>query len=588
MIATVPALLDRSWHGHPTRPAVRQAHTVVDYSALEQESAATARALIARGIVPGERVAVCAERSTDLIVTLLGILRAGAAYVALEPGQPRARHQVILDDAAPGVVLTDAHRPGLPEAVTIADLRANASDDAVPLPAVGPEDVAYVAYTSGSTGVPKGVVVPHRAIARLIDRPTFIDLGEHDVMLQFAPVAFDASTLEIWAPLAHGACVEVAPPGDVALTELVDLVEQAGVTTLWLTAGLFHQLGAAELARMGSVRQLLAGGDVISPEAVNRALAAVPGLRLVNGYGPTENTTFTCCHVMTEPVGDEAVPIGTPITGTTVHVLREDLTEAADGEEGELLAGGEGLGHGYLGQPGVTAESFVPDHTPGAPPGSRLYRTGDVVRRVDGVIHFVGRADNQVKIRGFRVEPGETEVALQRLPSVEDAAVVPQEAADGERRLVAFVVGGSDFDPVAARAELAESLPAYQVPAQFVLVARLPLTPNGKVDRRVLVETRVRRRPRLSADFRAPADPLETSIALIWSGHLGFESLGLDDDFFELGGHSLMAARITQDVADRHHVSLNPRQFYEHSTIGELVELVRDHSAPAAGQEVAS
>ena len=453
----VASLVAAQARRRPDAVAVSSEEGDLTYAELELRSTRLARRLAAAGVAPEVRVALLAQRSPALIVGLLGILKAGGAYVPLDPSYPAERLAWMLADSGARVIL------GQPE--LLAELPEEAGLSAVPTvqiieltagagletPAMGPEPrgplpdgLAYVMYTSGSTGRPKGVGVTHRNIVRLVRESGFADLGADQVFLQLAPVSFDASTLEIWAPLVNGGRIAVFPSRRPSLAELGEAIARFGVTSLWLTAGLFHQMVDDRLEALRPLRQLLAGGDVLSPSHVRRALAALPGLTLINGYGPTEGTTFTCCHPMTSPeqVG-ATVPLGRPIGNTRVHVLDAASREVPAGVWGELCVGGDGLSRGYLGRPELTAERFVPDpFSDPAGAGSRLYRTGDVVRRrPDGRVDFAGRRDGQVKLRGFRIELGEIESALVRHPAVREATVVSRD--DGGplgRRLVAYVV----------------------------------------------------------------------------------------------------------------------------------------------------
>jgi amino acid adenylation domain-containing protein len=419
------------------------------YAELDLRSSRLARRLAAAGIGPEVRVALLAQRSPAMIVGLLGILKAGGVYVPLDPSYPPERLAWMLADSGARVILGQPELlAGLPEALQGAAVVELTADPADPGEAGGAEPagappgaLAYIMYTSGSTGRPKGVGVTHRNIVRLVRESGFADLGPGQVFLQLAPISFDASTLELWAPLLNGGRVAVFPPRRPSLDELGEAIARFGVTSLWLTAGLFHPMVEDRLEALRPLRQLLAGGDVLSPPHVRRALAELPGLTLINGYGPTEGTTFTCCYPMTAPeqVG-ATVPLGRPIGNTRVHVVGPGLEPVPTGVWGELLAGGEGLSRGYPGRPDLTAERFVPD--PFAGDGGRLYRTGDVVRRrADGRIEFLGRRDGQVKLRGYRIELGEIESALARHPGVAEAVVMARD--DGGppgRRLVAYVV----------------------------------------------------------------------------------------------------------------------------------------------------
>ncbi|MEV0570891.1 non-ribosomal peptide synthetase, partial [Dactylosporangium sp. NPDC050588] len=405
------------------------------------------------------------------------------------------------------------------------------------LPVVTGGNAAYVMYTSGSTGTPKGVVVPHRAVVRLVRDASFFEVGVGDVVAHLASASFDAATFEIWGALLNGATLAVAPSGAMSTAELGGFLAEHRVGTLWMTAGWFDQVVAADVSVLAPVRHLLAGGDVLSPATCQTVLAANPGLRLSNGYGPTENTTFSAVHVV-RPQDAAGVPIGAPISGTHAYVLDERLQPVPVGVAGELYVAGDGLARGYAGRPGLTGERFVAN-----PFGAgRMYRTGDVVSWTgEGVLAFVGRADEQVKIRGFRVEPGEIEAVLAGHRQVAQVAVIARQDTAGEKRLVAYVVGEVD----GLREYVADRLPDYMVPSAFVALAGLPLTANGKLDRRALP----------APDFasaagagRGPSNVREELLCLAFAEVLELDQVGVDDDFFTLGGHSLLAVRLMSRV----------------------------------------
>src|SRR4051812_7433200 len=442
----------------------------------------------------------------------------------------------------------------------------------------GPESAAYVMYTSGSTGRPKGVVVTHRNVVRLVRDTDYMRFGADEVFLQLAAVSFDLATLEIWGPLVHGGTLVLPDAGVLSLDEVGRTIEQQGVTALWLTAGLFHRMVDEALPYLRGVRQLLAGGDVLSPAHVSRALAGLPGCRLIDGYGPTENTTFTCCHTVAEPP-DGAVPVGRPIRNTWVQVVDRRLRAVPIGTPGELCAGGDGLARGYLGRPDLTAERFVPDPF-AAEPGSRLYRTGDLVRwRPDGAVDFLGRLDRQVKIRGFRVEPDEVEQALGRHPGVAACAVAARRARAGDHQWVAYVAAAGEPAPGAAelRAFLERQLPAPLVPAHFVGLESLPLTANGKLDRAALPEPPAAE----PAGGPAPRRPVEDILAGIWCEILGRERVSPRDDFFALGGHSLALMQVAARVRGALGVELPLRAFFAATTLAGLAARVERESAEA-------
>ncbi|MFE0589822.1 amino acid adenylation domain-containing protein [Micromonospora echinospora] len=596
--ATVPALVAAVARRQPEAVALVGADgTTLRYRELEERADRLADRLVAAGVRPDEPVAVALPRSVDLVVTLLAVLKAGGAYLPLDPDDPPARIRQLLAVAGDPPVLATGDVPGAirllrldeptadrsaPDAPSTAGQPsgppAPAADRAAPARRPHPSGLAYVSFTSGSTGTPKGVAVPHAAVVRLVHQPGYLRLTPDETVLHLAPVAFDAATLEIWGALANGARLVVAPAGAPDLAELARLLRRERISVLWLTAGLFHQLVEFDPECLAGVGQLLAGGDVLAPEAVRRALRARGGAPLVNGYGPTENTTFTCVHPMTDPEAvPDPVPIGRPVPRSTVYVLDPQGREVPVGVPGELYTGGVGLARGYLGRPGATAAAFLPD--PFDPrPGARMYRTGDLVRwRPDGTLDFLGRIDGQVKIRGFRVEPGEVAAVLRTHPDVGDAVVV----VDGEgerRRLLAYLTprpGQSVPRPEDLARYAAERLPAHLRPAAHLVLPALPLTRNGKVDRRALPL------PEPPPD-RPPADltdPVHLRLAEVWAELLGVAPARADDDFFLLGGNSLLATRLTFVVADRFNVDLPVRLVYERPTLAALADAVAHHAS---------
>ncbi len=562
----------------PEAVAVSSGEGDLTYAELDRRSSRLARRLAAAGVGPEVRVALLAQRSPALIVGLLAILKAGGAYVPLDPSYPAERLAWMLADSGSRVLLGQPEPLAeLPERVlvaagTIVELTADPSESPGPEPrGTSSEGLAYVMYTSGSTGRPKGVEVTHRNVVRLVRESGFADLGPEQVFLQLAPVSFDASTLEIWAPLLNGGRLALFPPGPPSLDQLEAAIARFGVTALWLTAGLFHQVVDERLEALRPLRQLLAGGDVLSPPHVRRALAALPGLTLINGYGPTEGTTFTACFPMTAPEQAAAtVSIGRPIGNTRVHVLGAGLRPVPVGVWGELFAGGDGVSRGYAGLPDLTAERFVPD--PFAGGGGRLYRTGDIARFLpDGRIEFQGRRDSQVKLRGFRVELGEIESALARHPEIREAAVAALAGPQGEKRLVAYLVPEAAAPAVAdVRDFLAARLPAYMVPAAFVVLPALPLTANGKLDRRSLPAPEPGGEP-VGTPPRTPAEEL---IAGIWSEVLGVRGIQRDANFFELGGHSLLATQVLSRLRAATGAEVTLREMFESPTVAAMAAAV--------------
>ncbi|MGD0244703.1 MAG: amino acid adenylation domain-containing protein [Streptosporangiaceae bacterium] len=576
-ISAIPALFAAQVAGNPDATALIFGADSVTYAELDRRSNALAWLLHRRGVSTDTPVGVALERGPDLITALLGVLKAGGAYVPLDIGTPPPRLAAMIAAArAPMVLVTSKTAAVMPELTGVdlvhVDIEATAGgDECAPPPDVShPLSLAYISFTSGSTGVPKGVAIPHRAVVRLISNPSFASFGPGDRLLQLAPVAFDAATLEIWGALLTGATMVIAPPGPLGLTDVAAQL-RSGVTVAWLTAGLFHQLAETDLSAIADVPLVLAGGDVLNPDTVRTVLTVRNGRPLVNGYGPTENTTFTTCHVMIDPgQAGETVPIGRPIQHTTVHILDQNGRPAPIGVIGELYTGGDGLARGYTGCAAATARAFVPDPTG---PGTRLYRTGDLARwRADGILEFVGRADDQTKIGGFRVEPAEVAAVLRSHPGVREAVVLV--AGEGEQRyLIGYVVPADGADPDLLRPSplrdfLAARLPDYLIPAGFKTVSRLPLTTNGKVDRTAL--------PAPERETLGPASPLQSAteerLADIWRSLLPADrprggEIGREDSFFALGGNSQSGARLIFRIREVFGVEPRIAAFYEAPTL---------------------
>ena len=542
------------------------------------------------------------DRSAELIVTLLGILKAGCAYLALNTGDPDRRLAELVADAGARLAVTTpalaARLPATLETVATPALAggppatpAGAAPDAAEATGDGEsrnresdrgtvragsaDDLAYVCHTSGSTGTPKGVGITHRGVHRLVTAQDWLRLTPRDSVLQVSAVSFDASTLEIFGALCAGSRLVVHPGGGpVDLGSLADTVTSGRVTVVNLATGLLHQLIESRPSVFAGLRHVVTGGDVASPALVTRLLEAWPHLTFTNGYGPTENTTFTTCWTTGEPPYG-TVPIGTAVAGTGVAVLDEAWDPVPAGGTGEIHTWGAGLARGYLGRPAATAERFLP--CPFGPPGSRMYRTGDLARLLpDGNLEFAGRTDRQVKIRGYRVEPGAVEAALARLPGVDRAVVVVEQDDTGHTRLVGHVVpnGAVDQDLGARlRAGLATELPGYAVPDTVLVHGALPTTGHGKVDRTALSTDGPRPRGVTNA-YVPPATPLQRRLTELWSTLLRITPVGIEDDFFDLGGHSLLAAELLDLMHKELGVEIPATALYLRSTVAELSEAV--------------
>jgi amino acid adenylation domain-containing protein len=573
---SVVALFEQQAAEAPHATALVFGEQKLSYRELNERANSLAHHLRKLGVGNEEMVACCLERSADLIITILGILKAGAAYVPIDPALPRDRLQYMLDDSRARVMITQASliKAGLkdfnvemiavddPASPAWAESKANRPDRP------GPEQLAYVMYTSGSTGRPKGVMVEHRAIVRLVKNTNYCQFGPQEVFIQFAPISFDASTFEIWGALLNGGRLVIMPPQSPSLDDLGRTIRENGVTTLWLTAGLFHVMVEQHLDDLRGLRQLLAGGDVLSPWHVRKLLEEAPSLRLINGYGPTEGTTFTCCHRFAPeaPVTDP-VPIGRPISNTRIYLLDATLQPVPIGRAGELFIAGDGLARGYLNNPELTAEKYLTWTTPNGKV-ERLYRTGDQARFLpDGAVQFLGRRDNQVKLRGFRIELDEIEAVMRSHPDVRQACIVADRQGATVSRLIAYCVPAEKgrFDEAGLRTYLRTKLPPYMIPAVIVPMESLPLTANGKVDRSKLPSPE----PGSSAQAReyvAPDTSKEKLLADIVSEVLGVKRVGVTDDLFELGADSLRVFQVTSRAV-KAGLGITPRQVMQFRAI---------------------
>lgn len=582
--------------------ALRWRGGAMSYAELDTRSAQLARALVRAGVARGDVVGVALPRGPQAVIALLGVLRAAAAYLPLDLDYPADRLRFMLADAGVkrvllGAELTAQQADALPEPVRRLDVQAllapvppDAPDADPVLPGLDGEDLAYVMYTSGSTGQPKGVAICHRSIVRLVKAARYMRLDQTVAMLQAAPLGFDASTLEIWGPLLNGgSCVlhdEAIPTGP----GLAASVRELGANTAWLTAALFNAVVDDDPLHLAGLRQLLIGGEALSPGHVRRFLAAAPQTTLINGYGPTECTTFALTHRI-EPAEAEsgaAIPIGRPVTRTPIYILDAHGEPLPPGLVGELVIGGLGVGRGYLGRPELNAERFVPDRF--AAEGGLMYRTGDLVRfRVAAgsalpdampAVEFVGRADGQVKIRGFRIETGEIEAVLATHPSVQAAAVVARRDADRGVELVAYVVPASSpaaavdavWQPAVLRAHLAARLPEFMVPVQWVRLDALPVTANGKLDRRALPAPARERPAHLVQPYVAPRPGLEQTVADIFAGVLGLDRVGALDNFFDLGGSSLLIMKAHAALRRTGHEALSVAAMFAAPTARGLAQ----------------
>ncbi|MET8847907.1 non-ribosomal peptide synthase/polyketide synthase [Amycolatopsis sp. NPDC004625] len=570
--STVPVLFADQVRRHPDAPAVLAGDRTLTYTELDERANHLAGRLAGLGVAAEDRIGLLLEPSVDHVVAELAVLKAGAAYVPLDTRAPHERLRAVLAEAGVSVVVAGDSRVPAAEAVhsgpvlTVGEQRSTTAPESP----VAPENLAYVMYTSGSTGVPKGVAVRHRDITALAQDGRFAG-GAHSRVLAHSPLAFDASTYELWVPLLTGGATVLPGGPDLTVESLRRAVSAHDVTSAWLTAGLFRLLAQDAPDALRGLREVWTGGDVVPPAVVRAVQAACPGLVVVDGYGPTETTTFATSFRIPGDSVPEPVPIGRPLDGMRAYVLDADLRPLPAGAPGELCLAGAGLARGYLGRPGLTAERFVAD--PFGAPGERMYRTGDVVRRgPGGDLVFLGRSDDQVKLRGFRIELAEVEAVLAAHPAVAQAVATVHTDPSGTRRLLAHVVLERAAEPGELRAHAAAALPEYMVPAVVLVLPELPLNRNGKVDRRALPAPDgplPSRRP-----YAEPATPTQRAVAGIWQRLLGVERVGAQDNFFELGGDSILSIRLVSRLLAECGVSLSPRAVFAHPTVSRLAAAI--------------
>ncbi len=588
--ATIGGLFAETVNRFPERRAIECGDARLTYRQLHANATRIAATLLEAGVKPGEPVAISTPPGAEMIAGFIGILLAGGCCVPIDPSYPPERLSMLLDECRAAVALVagdcgNAFPPTWKDrlyripAVTQSAVAVELPE--VPVTAGHP---SHLLFTSGSTGRPKGVLLAHRGTVRLVRNNGFIRIGETDVFLQAAPASFDASLLEIWGALLNGGKLILLPDGP-GLESIAAAVRDKGVTTLWLTSGLFQLMIDEHADSLKGLRNLLAGGDVLSPAHIRKALEALPGTRLVNGYGPTENTTFTTCHdIVAADLERPSIPIGRPIANTTVHILDELLRPVPVGIPGELMTGGDGLAIGYQNAPDLTSGKFI-DH----PDFGRLYRTGDRCRwNPDGTIEFLGRGDQQVKVRGFRIELGEIESVLAEHPQVLQCRAAVRGDGAESKRIIAWVIPAAGATPETSglTAHLAERLPPFMHPDAIAVIPSFPLNANGKIDLRALPEPG-QRIPAADVPREAPRPGVEKRLAAVWSELLGIPEPGRHDDFFALGGHSLMALRMFSRINREFGRSLPLATLLQHPTIAGLATLFGDPQAAMPAQPAA-
>jgi amino acid adenylation domain-containing protein len=570
--------VDRS----PNAVAVLCEEQLYTYAEINIRANKLAWYLNRRGVGNGDYVPILMPRSRQMLVAQLAVLKSGGVYVPVDPKLPVERQKFIIRDCGARLILVEQSGGELLDKIPAQYI--NCTEEALSLEEMPSENLglqgtppppAYVMYTSGSTGVPKGVIVPHRAVNRLVINNNYAQIQPSDCVAHCSNPAFDASTFEVWGALLNGAKVLIVPQKVVLeAASFADLLRQQHVTILWLTVGLLTQYIEALRTVFHRLRYLITGGDVVEPGLIRQVIRTSPPRYLLNAYGPTECTTFSSTYLI-EKVDDEtkSLPIGQPISNTQIYILNRHLQPVPIGVAGEVYIGGAGVALGYLNRPELTAERFIKDPF-SADPHARMYKTGDLGRwRADGNIEYLGRNDHQVKIRGFRIELGEIEAQLVQHPQVKEAVVIAREDIPGEKRLVAYVVShptGSETvtNVEALRVYLKEILPDYMVPSAFVMLESLPLTPNGKLDRRGLPAPELG--AYVSRQYEAPEGEVEELVAEIWQTLLGIKRVGREDNFFELGGHSLLATRVMVRLGSSLSLEIPMRLLFEFPTLKAL------------------
>jgi amino acid adenylation domain-containing protein len=553
------------------------------YQELNDRANCLALQLQQLGVQRGTLVVINMERAVELIVAIVGILKAGGVYVPVDSSYPAERIAWMLEDTQAPVILTQSHLveelPSHSATVVCMDTGwgERSTLPTIQLPIVSATDLAYINYTSGSTGRPKGVAIPHRAVTRLVFGTNFTPLDSTQTLLQLAPVSFDAATLEIWGALLHGGrCVLYPSNGIPDPQTLGAVIQQCGVTIMWLTAALFNTLISESPEALRGVKELLTGGEALSINHIRRAQQLLPDTQFINGYGPTESTTFTCCYRIPHSLDNDltSIPLGKPIANTEVYILDAMMQPVPIGVPGELYVGGDGLAREYINRPDLTQEKFIP-HPFSSDSTARLYKTGDQVRFLpDGNIEFIGRKDDQVKIRGYRIELGEIEAVLGQQAGVRDAVVTVCEDALANKRLVAYITAHTDEVPLPKQLKdaLLERLPNYMVPDTIMVLDKIPLTPNGKVDRKALPMPI----KGLPENFVAPSTPLERELAEIWGSVLGLDQPGVEDNFFEIGGTSLLGLQLIARIQKHYDADLRPVMLYQYPTIRVLARYLSE------------
>ncbi|WP_432400822.1 amino acid adenylation domain-containing protein [Wukongibacter sp. M2B1] len=545
------------------------------YGELNERANKLSRLLVAKGVESEDIVGLVTERSIDMVVGILGILKAGAAYMPIDPSYPKDRIDYMLTDSDTRIVLVQKHLKERieyeGEIIEIGEEEKIGEEIQAASNKNKANSLAYIMYTSGSTGRPKGVMIEHRNVIRLVKNPTYIEFKEKDRILQTGAPVFDATTFEMWGALLNGLRLYLVNE-DIILNafKLERYIKENEITIMWLTSALFNQLSDENLNIFETLRYLLVGGDVLSPKHINRTRKAFKNLNLINGYGPTENTTFSVCHRITRDY-DISIPIGIPINNSSAYILDKNMKVVPIGVPGELYVGGDGLARGYLNNEELTAEKFV--KSPFIE-GERIYKTGDLAKWLpDGTVEFLGRIDNQVKIRGFRIELGEIEVTILKHNQIKEAIVIAREDEDKSKYLCGYIVSEEEISVTEIRSFLSERLPEYMQPTYLIAMDKLPLNQNGKVDRKQLPDPK--KVINTKKEWIAPENETEVRLVKLWKEILRLEIVGITDNFFEIGGHSLKATYLTSRINKEFDIDIPLREIFSHPTIKGLAQVIK-------------
>jgi len=571
---TVNELLEEQVKKTPNKVAVIFDDAKITYEELNKRANVLAHRLRELGVGPDDYVGIMAERSIEMIVGIYGIIKSGGAYVPIDPDYPSERIQYILDDSKPKALVTYGMELELKLDVPVINLEeleflgVGEKERANPELITQSSDLIYLIYTSGTTGNPKGVMIEHQSVVRLVKNQNYVELNEETIILQTGSMSFDASTFEMWGALLNGGQLILTDQETITNNEKLSIAfERYEVNTIWLTSTLFNQLIQTNEALFDELEYVLVGGEELSVNHISVLKGRESKVTIINGYGPTENTTFTATYEISDH-SYSTIPIGRPISNTQVYILNGEAL-CGIGVPGELCISGDGLSRGYLNQPELTSEKFV-DNPCGE---GRLYRTGDLARWLpDGNIEYMGRIDEQVKIRGFRIELGEIKSRLREVKGIKDCAVIVREDLLGEKAIYGYVISDETLIMSEIREGLLDVLPDYMVPSYLMQIDVIPLTRNGKLDRRALPEIDVR----LEREYVAPRTEMEESLCRIFEDILGVERVGIKDNFFELGGHSLRATRLVNRIESELGIKVPLKEIFSNSTVELSSELISE------------